>query len=74
MAQARAAFWPSSMDTRAAELALGDELAFGVEAELARNHHEVAGAHERHIIGDGRGRLRQYDAEVRKLLFDGSGH
>src|SRR5258708_7253870 len=59
---------------RAPKLALGYKLALGVEAELARNHHEIAGANERHVIGDWRSRLRQFDAQVRKLLFDGSGH
>src|ERR1700749_3700236 len=34
------------------ELAFRNELAISVEAELAGYHHEVAGAYERHVIGD----------------------
>ena len=58
----------------AAELALGDQLALGVEAELAGNDQQLAGAHERHVVGDRRGRGRQFDPEVRKLLFNRAGH
>ena len=57
-----------------AELAGGDQLAFVVEAELARDHQEIAGAHERHVIGDRRGRRRQCDAEIGEFLFNGSRH
>ena len=38
----------------AAELALGDQLAVGAEAKLAGDHQQIAGAHERHIVGDRR--------------------
>src|SRR5690606_24657952 len=57
-----------------AKLPLGDEVAFGIEAELAGNHHEIPGAHEGHIIGDRRDRRRQHDAQIRQSFFNHSGH
>src|SRR6478735_10891408 len=36
-----------------AELALGDQLAGRIEANLARDEQQVTGAHERHVIGHG---------------------
>ena len=69
IAQARAAFWPSSTETSAAELALGDELAVGVETKLAGNDQQIAGAHEADIVGDRRGRRRQRNPEIGELLF-----
>ena len=65
MAQSRAAAWPASGETSAPELALVGvgELAVRPEAELARDDDQVAGAHEGHVIRDGRRRARQRDAE-----------
>ena len=56
------------------ELALGDQLAGGVETDLAGDEQQVTGAHERHVIGDrGRG-LVQLDALFRQLLLDRARH
>ena len=47
----------------AAELPLGDELAFAIEADLAGHHKQIAGAHERDVVGNRSGRLFQDYAE-----------
>ena len=57
-----------------AELALGDELAARIEADLAGDEQQRADPHERDVIGDGRGRGGKHDPEFRKFLFDRSGH
>src|SRR5262249_20050015 len=57
-----------------AELALGDQFAFGIQAELAGYHHEVPGADEWHVVGDGSDRFRQHDPQFSELLFHSAGH
>src|SRR5262249_4769298 len=44
------------------------------DADLAGDEHQIAGDRERHVIGDGRGRLRQVDAELLELHLDSSAH
>src|SRR5262249_27869049 len=65
----------SVVDRHAAtELALGHELAVVAEAELTGEYEQPAATHESDVIGDGRRRRRQRDAELRKLALDCSGH
>jgi hypothetical protein len=73
IAQARAAFCPSYGNT-AAELALGDHLAFAVETNLAGHREHIASAHKRHVIGDRRFWLRKRDAKFPHFLLHRSGH
>ena len=74
IAQARAAFWPSSTDTPRAELALGDELALASRQSWPETNSRVPDAHEGDVIGDRARRRRQNDPEIRKFLFHRSGH
>src|SRR5205085_1324731 len=57
-----------------AELALGDQLAFGIETDLAGYKQQVAGAHEAYVIRNRRSRLVQGDALCRQLLLHRSCH
>ena len=57
-----------------AELALGDQLAFGIDADLAGDEQQVAGAHEADIVRHRGARLVQHDALRRQLLFDRTRH
>ena len=57
-----------------AQLALGDQLAFAIGANLAGHEQQIAGADEADIIGHGGARLRQRDALCRQLLFDRTRH
>ena len=72
MPQRRAAAVPASGDTLGAQLAFVSlvELAVSAEAELARDDDEIAGPHERHVIGDGRRRCRQRNAQFLEFLLD----
>jgi hypothetical protein len=56
-----------------ADLAGHGQLA-GHERQLARRVHVRAGLHRRDVGGDGRGDLRQLDAELREPRDDGAGH
>ena len=58
----------------AAELALGDELAVAVEAELAGDRQQIAGTDEGDVVGDRAGRLGSVMPSSCKFLFHSSGH
>ena len=74
MAQPRAAALPCSIGDAGAELALGDQLAFGVDADLARDEQQVAGAYEADIVRHRVRGLMQDDALRRKFLLDRTRH
>ncbi len=57
-----------------AELALGDELALGVEAELSGYDEQVAGPHKADIVGQRGGGRRQHNSEIGQLLLDDTCH
>src|SRR5204863_9359121 len=58
---------------RGAELA--DKAALAIPlADLAGDENEIARHRERHVIGEGRGRLRQFDAELLEPRLDLSAH
>ena len=67
-------FLPFFYGNAAAELAFRDKFAVGAEAKLAGDDERITAADERHIVGNGAGRGRQADAQVRELLFDRTGH
>jgi hypothetical protein len=46
------------------------QAAIGVERDLAGDVDQVSRRDERHIVGDGRDRLRQHDPQFRQTLFD----
>src|ERR1700712_1733430 len=56
------------------ELALGDPLAFGIDADLAGHKQQIAGAHEADIIRHRSCGLVQGDALCRQFLLDRSCH
>src|SRR5688572_24369883 len=58
----------------AAELAFGNELAFGVETKLAGYDEKISGAYEADIVGDGRGSRMQHNPKFPQLLFHRSRH
>ena len=74
MAQPLAAALPCSDRDAGAELALGDQLAFRVDANLSRHEQQVAGADEADVVRH-RGRwLMQLHALRRKFLLDRTRH
>ncbi len=74
MAQPRAAALPCSTRDAGTQLALGDQLALGIDADLAGHEQQVAGAHEADIVRYGAGRLVQNDTLRRKFLLDRTRH
>src|SRR5579862_5659357 len=56
------------------KLALRDELAVTVKANLAGDGEQIAGAHVGHIIGNRFGRLLERNAELFQLAFHRAGH
>ena len=58
---------------RLADLAGDRDLAVG-RRHLAADHHQVAGAHERHVVGDRRHRRGQGDAEFLKFRLNPASH
>src|SRR5438034_8321222 len=57
-----------------AELSLGDQLAFGIDANLTGDEQQVAGAHETDVIRHRACGLMQDHALCRKLLLDRTRH
>ena len=74
MAQPRAAALPCFDGDAGAQLALGDQLAFGVDANLAGHEQQIAGADEADVIRHRARRLMQHDALCRKFLLDRTRH
>src|SRR5712664_865909 len=57
-----------------AKLALGDQLAFRVDADLAGHEQQISGAHEADVIGHRAWGLMQDHALCRKFLLDRTRH
>jgi hypothetical protein len=51
----------------------GDKLA-ALVTNLAGDHKQIAGAHERHVVGRRCGRFSQNDAQLPQLFFYHTGH
>src|SRR5712675_1656118 len=57
-----------------AKLALGDQLAFRVDANLAGHEQQISGAHKSDVVRHRACRLMQYHALCRKLLLHRTRH
>ena len=74
IAQPRAAALPCSTVTPAPSLPLAISLPSGVDANLAGDEQQIAGADEADVVGDRARRLVQHDALRRQFLLDRTRH
>src|SRR5438874_1448458 len=65
--------WATGRDA-SPQLALGDQLALRIDADLPRNEQQVSSADKADIIGHRGGRFMQRDALCRQFLLDRARH